>query len=67
MTLTMTDIPSEYLGEQVILTLFNRTNTGCDPACYGQANLDAISMVPEPAAFALLAAGGMVLIRRHRA
>ncbi|MGD8453839.1 MAG: PEP-CTERM sorting domain-containing protein [Phycisphaerae bacterium] len=66
MTLVMTGVPANYVGEQVVLTLFNRTNTLGDPAYYGEASLDAISMIPEPGALSLMIVGALGLIRRRR-
>ena len=64
-TLTMTGFTGyeDWLGRQVVVTFWNRTDTGTDPGPYGQALIDA---VPEPATLGLFVASGACLLRRRR-
>jgi len=64
--LTMTGLTGGYVNQQVVLTLFNRTDTGTDPGWHGQVALDALDIVPEPATITLLGIGALGLLRRQR-
>ena len=45
---------------------FNGGATGLDAVRFGVDGFSGVSIVPEPAAFALLGLGGLSMIRRHR-
>ena len=65
-TLTMTGFTGyeDWLGQQVVVTFWNRTDTGADPDWYGQAMIDAV--VPEPATMGLLGLGAVAALKKRQ-